>query len=52
VDAAELPGHRAQRVACSRCGEGINFNRFEEIAGDKVCLSCAHPEQRYWSENF
>jgi len=41
VDAAELPGYRANRVICARCGEGINFDRFEEIAGEKLCLSCA-----------
>jgi formylmethanofuran dehydrogenase subunit E len=49
VDAAELPGYRAERVICGRCGEGINFNRFVEVAGDKLCLSCAQPELRYWS---
>lgn len=49
VDAAELPGYRAERVVCARCGEGINFNRFEEIASEKLCLTCAHPELRYWS---
>lgn len=49
VDAAELPGYKADRVVCSRCGEGINFNRYEELAGQKLCLSCAHPELRYWS---
>jgi len=51
IDAAELPGYRADRVVCSRCGEGINFNRFEEIAGEKLCLTCAHPELRYWTAN-
>jgi formylmethanofuran dehydrogenase subunit E len=49
VDAAELPGYRADRVVCGRCGEGINFSRFEETAGNKLCLTCAHPELRYWS---
>ena len=48
VDAAELPGFKADRVVCSRCGEGINFGRFEEIAGQRLCMSCAHPETRYW----
>lgn len=51
VDPAELPGYRADRVVCARCGEGINFNRFEEIAGDKLCLTCAHPELRYWTQS-
>jgi len=49
VEAAELPGYRVDRVVCARCGEGLNFSRFEEIAGDKLCLTCAHPELRYWS---
>jgi formylmethanofuran dehydrogenase subunit E len=49
VDASELPGYRADRAICSRCGEGINFNRFEEIAGEKLCIACAHPEMRYWN---
>ncbi|WP_338042597.1 FmdE family protein [Occallatibacter savannae] len=49
VDPSELPGYKADRVVCSRCGEGINFGRYEELAGQKLCLSCAHPELRYWS---
>jgi formylmethanofuran dehydrogenase subunit E len=49
VDAAELPGTRAERVICARCGEGINFGRFEEAAGVRLCVSCAHPELCYWT---
>lgn len=49
VDAAELPGYRADRVVCARCGEGINFDRYEEIGDGKLCMTCAHPELRYWS---
>jgi formylmethanofuran dehydrogenase subunit E len=49
VDAAELPGYKADRVVCARCGEGINFGRFEEFAGETVCISCAHPDVRYWT---
>lgn len=49
VDAADLPGSRADRAVCARCGEGINFERFEEIAGEKLCLACSHPELRYWT---
>jgi formylmethanofuran dehydrogenase subunit E len=48
VDAADLPGYKAERVACAHCGEGINFGRFVERAGQRICLACAHPEQRYW----
>jgi formylmethanofuran dehydrogenase subunit E len=50
VDAAELPGYKAGRVVCARCGEGINFGRFEEIAGQRVCISCAHQDVRYWTQ--
>lgn len=48
VDASELPGYKAERVMCARCGEGLNFGRFEEVAGERLCLSCARPELRYW----
>lgn len=49
VDPGELPGFKSDRVVCARCGEGINFARFEEIAGRQLCLSCARPELRYWT---
>jgi formylmethanofuran dehydrogenase subunit E len=48
VDPAELPGTKSDRVLCARCGEGINFGRFEEAGGERFCLSCAHPELCYW----
>jgi formylmethanofuran dehydrogenase subunit E len=44
----EMPGYKGERVACAECGEGVNFDRFVERAGLKLCLSCAHPELRYW----
>jgi formylmethanofuran dehydrogenase subunit E len=49
VDPSELPGYRADRVVCPRCGEGINFGRFEKIGDQVLCLSCARPEARYWT---
>ena len=49
LDPAELPGYKADRVTCARCGEGINFGRFEQIRGRSLCLTCAHPELRYWN---
>ena len=49
VDAAELPGYKAERVVCGRCGEGVNFGRFEEVDGERLCLSCAGPERQYWT---
>jgi len=48
VDPSELPGQRGERFQCPRCGEGVNFGRFEEVNGERLCLSCAHPEMRYW----
>jgi formylmethanofuran dehydrogenase subunit E len=49
VHPSELPGYKADRVPCARCGEGINFGRFEEVAGQRLCLTCAHPELCYWT---
>jgi formylmethanofuran dehydrogenase subunit E len=49
VDPAELPGYKADRMVCTRCGEGINFGRFEEADGQLLCLPCARPDLRYWT---
>jgi formylmethanofuran dehydrogenase subunit E len=49
LDPAELPGYKGERFLCPRCGEGVNFGRFEQVAGQRLCLSCARPELRYWS---
>ncbi len=49
VDAAELPGSKGQRLRCSLCGEGVNFGRFVEVEGQRLCLSCARPDLRYWT---
>ncbi len=48
IDPADLPGQSHERVACPRCGEGVNFGRFALVSGESVCLSCANPELRYW----
>jgi formylmethanofuran dehydrogenase subunit E len=48
IDAADLPGYKAERVSCARCGEGVNFGRFAVVGGERLCLSCARPEQCYW----
>ena len=50
VDESELPGKRGDRVACARCGEGINFGRFADVGGERLCLSCARPDERYWQD--
>jgi formylmethanofuran dehydrogenase subunit E len=44
----ELPGYKGERVTCAKCGEGVNFDRFGEKDGQKLCLSCADPTLRYW----
>lgn len=48
VDPAELPGFKSQRILCDSCGEGINFGRYHEVGGRRLCLTCAAPELRYW----
>jgi formylmethanofuran dehydrogenase subunit E len=48
IEAADLPGYKAKRIACARCGEGVNFGRFAVVGGERLCLSCARPEERYW----
>jgi len=48
VDPAELPGFKGERVLCDQCGEGVNFGRYTERGGKRLCLSCCHPEDRYW----
>jgi len=49
VDAADQPGSKGQRVLCPQCGEVVNFGRFIEVDGRRLCLSCARPELRYWT---
>jgi formylmethanofuran dehydrogenase subunit E len=44
----EMPGYKGERVTCAECGEGVNFDRFVERSGRRLCLSCANPELRYW----
>jgi formylmethanofuran dehydrogenase subunit E len=48
VNAAELPGFKGERFLCPQCGEGVNFGRFTEVNGQRLCQSCARPELRYW----
>ena len=49
IDPSELPGYRGDRTLCARCGEGINFGRFEVVDHRQLCLSCADPALRYWT---
>ena len=48
VPDADLPGKRGERIICPRCGEGVNFGRFVQVGGERLCLSCANPKSRYW----
>ena len=48
VSAKEMPGYKGERVECARCGEGINYDRFVERDGERLCLACANPDQRYY----
>jgi formylmethanofuran dehydrogenase subunit E len=49
LPASEFPGYKGQRVVCARCGEGVNFDRFVERDGERLCLMCAEPELRYFA---
>jgi formylmethanofuran dehydrogenase subunit E len=44
----EMPGYKGERIVCASCGEGINYDRFVERDGARLCLGCAFPEQRYY----
>jgi formylmethanofuran dehydrogenase subunit E len=44
----EFPGYKGERLACARCGEGINYERYVEQDGERFCYGCAAPEQRYY----
>jgi len=45
---SEFPGYRGERLACARCGEGINFDRFVDRDGERICLACANPSSLYY----
>jgi formylmethanofuran dehydrogenase subunit E len=44
----EFPGYKGDRLACAQCGEGINYDRYIERNGQRLCLACANPEERYY----
>jgi formylmethanofuran dehydrogenase subunit E len=48
LPAREMPGYKGERVTCAECGEGVNFDRFVEREGERLCLSCADPGLQYW----
>ncbi len=37
----EFPGYKAERVVCTKCGEGINFHREVLREGRMICRACA-----------
>ncbi len=48
IEPADLPGASGDRVVCPRCGEGVSFGRVVLVNGERLCLTCGHPELRYW----
>ena len=44
----EMPGYKSARIACSRCGEGINYDREVQAGEETLCQGCAHVRQRYY----
>jgi formylmethanofuran dehydrogenase subunit E len=44
----DLPGYKGPRIACDRCGEGINFSRQVVQDGRTLCRGCAG--ERYYEE--
>jgi len=44
----EMPGYKSHRIACSVCGEGINYDREVLVEADILCHGCASPETRYY----
>jgi formylmethanofuran dehydrogenase subunit E len=44
----EFPGYKGDRLACAQCGEGINYDRYIERNGQRFCLACANPGERYY----
>ena len=45
---SEFPGYKGDRLACANCGEGINYDRFVERGGHRLCHACANPDERYY----
>ncbi|HVB07985.1 MAG TPA: FmdE family protein [Candidatus Acidoferrales bacterium] len=37
----DLPGYKAPRIVCEKCGEGINFKREIVVDGRTFCRACA-----------
>jgi formylmethanofuran dehydrogenase subunit E len=48
LDPKEFPGYKGPRVSCAECGEGINYERWVERDGRRLCQGCADPAGRYY----
>src|SRR5580765_4822459 len=46
IGAEDVPGYKAPRVVCARCGEGVNFRREVTQDGRTLCRACAG--ERYY----
>ena len=44
----EMPGYKSARIACSSCGEGINYDRESRLEESVLCAACADPAGRYY----
>ncbi len=44
----EFPGYKGERLGCAVCGEGINYDRYIEREGQRICYGCANPKDRYY----
>jgi formylmethanofuran dehydrogenase subunit E len=44
----EMPGYKSARIACARCGEGINYDREIVRDGETLCQGCADMDGRYY----
>jgi formylmethanofuran dehydrogenase subunit E len=42
----DMPGYKAPRIVCDKCGEGINFHREVLRGSETLCRGCAG--ERYW----
>jgi formylmethanofuran dehydrogenase subunit E len=43
----DLPGYKAPRVVCARCGEAVSFKREVVLSGETLCRACAG--ERYYT---
>lgn len=49
IRSEDLPGYKAPRVVCEKCGEGVNFKREVILDGRTICRACAGP--RYYESS-